>query len=62
MLFRSVNPATLTVFEGIVVAVSPRDANGSTDVTVQVDQSVAAELAARSATGKVALVVDSRVR
>lgn len=57
-----VNPATLTVFEGIVVAVSPREANGSTDVTVQVVQSVAAELAARSATGKVALVVDSRVR
>jgi len=57
-----VNPATLAVFDGTVVAVSSRDANGATPVTVQVDQNVAAELAARAATGKVALVVDSRVR
>ena len=57
-----VNPATLVVFDGVVVAVSSRDANGATAVTVQVDQSVAAELAARAATGKVAVVVDSRVR
>ena len=35
---------------------------GATAVTVQVVQSVAAELAARAATGKVAVVVDSRVR
>jgi len=57
-----VNPATLVVFDGVVVAVSSRDANGATAVTVEVDQSVAAELAARAATGKVAVVVDSRVR
>jgi hypothetical protein len=57
-----VNPATLAVFDGAVVSVSPRDANGATAVTVQVVQSVAAELAARAATGKVAVVVDSRVR
>jgi len=50
------------VFDGVVVAVSSRDANGATAVTVEVDQSVAAELAARAATGKVAVVVDSRVR
>lgn len=57
-----VNPAALAVFDGLVIAVSPRDASGSTAVTVQVDARVAAEVAARSATGKVALVVDSRVR
>jgi SAF domain len=57
-----VTPSGLVVFDGMVVAVSARDANGSTDVTVQVGQSVAAELAARSASGKVALLVDSRVR
>ncbi len=57
-----VNPATLAVFEGVVIAISPRDASGSTAVTVQVDARVAAEVAARSATGKVALVVDSRFR
>jgi hypothetical protein len=57
-----VTPSTVEVFDGIVVAVSPRDANGATDVTVQVAASVAAELAARSATGKVAVVVDGRVR
>ena len=56
-----VNPATLVVFDGVVVAVSSRDANSATPVTVEVDQSVAAELAARAATGKVAVVVDSRV-
>lgn len=57
-----VSPSALVVFDGMVVAVSARDASGSTDVTVQVESSVAAEVAARSATGKVALVVDSRVR
>jgi adhesin HecA-like repeat protein len=57
-----VSPSALVVFDGVVVAVSGRDASGSTDVTVQVESSVAAEVAARSATGKVALVVDSRVR
>ena len=57
-----VSPSALVVFDGMVVAVSARDATGSTDVTVQVESSVAAEVAARSATGKVALVVDSRVR
>jgi hypothetical protein len=57
-----VTPSTVVVFDGVVVAVSPRDANGATDVTVQVAASVAAELAARSATGKVAVVVDGRVR
>ena len=57
-----VTPSALVVFDGLVVAVSARDANGSTDATVQVASSVAAELAARSATGKVAVVVDARVR
>jgi hypothetical protein len=57
-----VTPSTVVVFDGVVVAVSPRDANGASDVTVQVASGVAAELAARSATGKVAVVVDGRVR
>lgn len=57
-----VTPAAVVVFDGVVVAVSARDATGATDVTVQVAAGVAAELAARSATGKVAVVVDGRVR
>lgn len=57
-----VTPSTVVVVDGLVVAVSARDATGATDVTVQVASSVAAELAARSATGKVAVVVDGPVR
>ena len=51
-----------TVFSGEVIAVSERAADGTTAVTVQVDADRAPELAARSASGKVALVLDSRVR
>jgi hypothetical protein len=50
------------VFSGEVVTVSDRAADGTTAVTVQVDADRAPELAARSASGKVALVLDSRVR
>ncbi len=50
------------VFTGEVITVSDRGADGTTAVTVQVDAAKAPELAARSASGKVALVLDSRVR
>lgn len=45
-----------------VVGVYPDVDNGQTVVSVQVPHDQAAELAARSATGKVALVLDSRER
>jgi hypothetical protein len=50
------------VFGGDVITVSDRASDGTTAVTVQVDADKAPELAARSASGKVALVLDSRVR
>ena len=50
------------VFSGDVITVSDRAADGTTAVTVEVDADNAPELAARSASGKVALVLDSRVR
>ena len=50
------------VFSGDVITVSDRAADGTTAVTVEVDAGMAPELAARSASGKVALVLDSRVR
>ena len=50
------------VFSGDVITVSERAADGTTAVTVEVDADKAPELAARSASGKVALVLDSRVR
>lgn len=45
-----------------VVSVAGLEDSGQTVVTVQVPQSQAAELAARAATGNVALVLDSRER
>jgi hypothetical protein len=50
------------VFSGDVITVSDRASDGTTAVTVEVDADKAPELAARSASGKVALVLDSRVR
>ena len=50
------------VFSGGVITVSDRAADGTTAVTVEVDADKAPELAARSASGKVALILDSRVR
>ncbi|MHB1008809.1 MAG: SAF domain-containing protein [Propionibacteriaceae bacterium] len=49
-------------YRGQVLTVSEPGADGTTAVTVQVDADAAPEIAARSATGKVALVLDSRVR
>ncbi len=57
-----VDSAQLKVFDGEVVTVSAPDASGVTSVTVEVSTSVAPELAARSASGRVALVLESRVR
>ncbi|HET7725065.1 MAG TPA: SAF domain-containing protein [Propionibacteriaceae bacterium] len=57
-----VGTSGLAVYRGQVLAVSPTGADGATAVTVQVDADAAPEIAARSATGKVALVLDSRVR
>lgn len=45
-----------------VVGLYPNGENGQTVVSVEVPQDQAAELAARAATGKVALVLDSRER
>jgi hypothetical protein len=45
-----------------VVGLYPNGENGQTVVSVEVPQEQAAELAARAATGKVALVLDSRER
>jgi hypothetical protein len=50
------------VFSGEVIAVSDQGSDGTTAVTVEVDADRAPELAAGSASGKVALVLDSRVR
>lgn len=57
-----VDAASLKVFDGEVVTVAAPDASGVTAVTVEVSASVAPEVAARSASGKVALVLESRVR
>jgi hypothetical protein len=57
-----VDAAQLKVFEGEVVTVSSPDASGATAVTVEVASSIAPEVAARSASGRVALVLESRVR
>ena len=57
-----VGSSTPAVYRGQVLGVSEPGADGTTGVTVQVDADVAPEIAARSATGKVALVLDSRVR
>ena len=45
-----------------VVGLYPNAENGQTVVSVEVPEGQAAELAARAATGKVALVLDSRER
>lgn len=52
-------PATI---EATVVGVHPDPQTGQTVVSVQVPHAAAAQLAARAATGKVALVLDSRER
>jgi hypothetical protein len=57
-----VGTAVPTVFSGEVITVSDRSSDGTTALTVEVDAGTAPELAARSASGKVALVLDSRVR
>lgn len=57
-----VETAALVVFSGAVITVADVAADGTTAVTVEVDAAKAPELAARSASGKVALVLDSRVR
>ena len=45
-----------------VVGLYPNAENGQTVVSLEVPEGQAAELAARAATGKVALVLDSRER
>jgi hypothetical protein len=57
-----VDATQLKVFDGEVVTVSAPDASGVTAVTVEVTSSAAPEIAARSASGRVALVLESRVR
>lgn len=52
----------LQVFDGAVVSVSPADASGNVGLVVEVSADQAPELAARAATGKVAVVLDSRER
>jgi hypothetical protein len=57
-----VDAAQLKVFDGEVVTIAVPDASGVTAVTVEVSSMVAPEVAARSASGRVALVLESRVR
>lgn len=52
----------LRVFTGMVVQVAPVDASGNVAVVVEVSADQAAELAARAATGKLAVVLDARER
>lgn len=52
--------AELRVFEGTVVSVAAADVSGKVALVVEVPQAHAAELAARSATGKLAVVLDAR--
>ena len=54
--------AELRAFEGVVVTVSPPDASGRLGLVVEVPAQQAPELAARSATGKLAVVLDTRER
>ena len=51
----------IRVFDGVVVAVSATDSTGKCTVSGEVAARQAAELAARSATGKVAVLLDSQV-
>jgi hypothetical protein len=57
-----VDVAMIKVFDGEVVTVADTDASGLTAVTVEVAASLAPEVAARSASGRVAIVLESRVR
>lgn len=57
-----VGEVDLQVFDGAVVSVTPADASGNVGVVVEVSADQAPELAARSATGKLAVVLDSRER
>ena len=56
-----VDAATVTI-PATVVGLHPDPDTGATVVSVQVPQAQAAELAARAATGNVAIVLDSRER
>ena len=56
-----VRPDEVRVFDGVVVGVSATDSSGKATVSVQVAQRQAAEVAARAATGKVAVLLDSQV-
>lgn len=57
-----VGQETSATISATVVGLYPNGENGQTVVSVEVPQDRAAELAARAATGKVALVLDSRER
>ena len=54
--------AELRVFDGAVISVAPVDASGNVALVVEVAALQAPELAARSASGKLAIVLDSRER
>lgn len=54
--------ADIRVFDGTVVSVSVSDSSGKVALVVEVPESQAAELAARAATGKLAVVLDARER
>lgn len=57
-----VNPSALRSFTGKAVVIRAADASGQTEVSVEVPAKQAAEIAARSATGNVALLLDARDR
>ena len=57
-----VKQAELRTFDGVLAAIGTPDGSGKVTVSVVVPASQAAELAARSATGRVALLLDSRER
>jgi len=57
-----VGSTPLVVTSGEVIAVGESRPDGATPITVEVEADKAPELAARSASGRIALVLDSRVR
>jgi hypothetical protein len=57
-----VNPSALRSFTGTAVVIRAADASGQVEVSVEVPANQAAEIAARSATGNVALLLDARDR
>lgn len=57
-----VTTGNIREFRGVVTTVSPMDASGKVAVVVEVPAAQAPELAARAATGKLAVVLDSRER